>query len=264
MTSRWSVNETSISMLVASLRCLVVLCSSARKIGPISNTFSHPAAIIICLYSCGLWFRNASLSKYAIGKSSVPPSVAAATIFGVVIAVNPSWWKYWLMACITAERISKTAATRGRRTSRKRASSRVSSSTGTFSDTSSGSGVSARLMISIVSGTSSRPPGAFSMALTVPATRTTDSRETAFTAARTASETFFFGTVTWMMPVRSRTSTKARPPRSRTSWTQPQTSAEPVAGVTLLIGMRISILYLWAGEGNGVYGRAVCRNGSRS
>ena len=54
------------------------------------------------------------------------------------------------------------------------------------------------------SGTSSRPPGALSIALTGPLTRTTDSRETAFTAARTASETFFLGMVTWMMPVRSR------------------------------------------------------------
>jgi len=49
MTSLWSAYETSISMLVASLRCLVVLCSSARKIGPISYTFSKPPAIIICL-----------------------------------------------------------------------------------------------------------------------------------------------------------------------------------------------------------------------
>jgi len=88
-----------------------------------------------------------------MGKSSVPPSVAAATIFGVVMLIKPSLWRNSFTAKSAALLIWKTAATRGRRTSRNLASSRVSSSTPTFSETSSGSGVSARLMISKVSGT---------------------------------------------------------------------------------------------------------------
>ena len=128
---------------------------------------------------------------------------------------------------------------RGRRASRNRTSSRVSSSAGTFSATSSGSGVSARERISNELGTSSRPPGAFSVALISPVTMTTDSRETDRTASTTSGGTFFFGTVTCRIPVLSRRRTNVSPPRSRTSWTNPTHFARPSSGVTFPIGVRI-------------------------
>src|SRR5512136_862682 len=140
---------------------------------------------------------------------------------------------------ITTARMRKTAATRGLRRSRNRESSRVSSSAGTFSTTSRGRGDPAGAMISNRSGTISRPPGAFSMAFTVPPTRTTDSRERLESASITGAGAFFRFTVTWTMPVRSRTRQKVRPPRSRTSWTQPAISARPLPGVMDAMGLAI-------------------------
>jgi len=142
-------------------------------------------------------------------------------------------------AQVTAERMKKMARTRGFLTSRNRESILVSISAGTFSATSSGSGLSAMLMISSSSGTISRPPGAFSIAFTFPWTLTTDSLETLRTVSRISAGTFFFGMVTWMMPVRSRIRKNASPPRSRTSCTQPMISADSVSGVTARIGIRI-------------------------
>ena len=55
--------------------------------------------------------------------------------------------------------------------------------------------------------------------------------------------------VTWMIPVRSRIKKKARPPRSLTSWTQPQISACPLAGVTDCMGMRIIKSYTYGAQG---------------
>ena len=89
ITSMSSIKEASASIETASFKCLKVSCSSALKIWPISNTLSIPLDIIICLYNCGDWPKNASFSKYVIGKSSVPPSVAEATSFGVLISINP-------------------------------------------------------------------------------------------------------------------------------------------------------------------------------
>ena len=88
------------------------------------------------------------------------------------------------------------ALTAGFLKSRYLLSSLVSSSAGTFSETSSGSGAAALEMTLRVSGTSSRPPGAFSVALTSPVTSITDSRLTSLTASRTSGVTFFFGMVT--------------------------------------------------------------------
>ncbi len=135
--------------------------------------------------------------------------------------------------------MQKIARTRGFLTSRNLESILVSISAGTFSATSSGSGLSAMLIISSSSGTISRPPGALSIALTSPRTLTTDSRETSRTVSTTSAGTFFFGMVTWMMPVRSRIRKNASPPRSRTSCTQPMISADLDSGVTARIGKRI-------------------------
>jgi len=140
------------------------------------------------------------------------------------------------------------ALTRGLRASKNRLSSRVSSSAGTFSATSRGRGVAERLTISIASGMSSLPPGAFPSGLTVPVTLTTDSRDIARIVSAISGATFFFGTVTWIIPVLSRIKRKARPPRSRISCAHPITSAEGVSGVMVLIGTRI--LYPYSMSGN--------------
>ncbi|OQC68751.1 MAG: hypothetical protein BWX50_01154 [Euryarchaeota archaeon ADurb.Bin009] len=169
----------------------------------------------------------------------MPPSVAAATIFGVVMLMQPREARNSIAAQVTVERMKNMARTRGFLTSRNRESIRVSISAGTFSATSSGRGLSAMLMISSSSGTISRPPGAFSIALTLPRTLTTDSRETFLAVSRTSAGTFFFGMVTWMMPVRSRIRKNESPPRSRTSCTQPMISANSVLGVTARIGKRM-------------------------
>ncbi len=126
----------------------------------------------------------------------MPPSVAAATIFGVVMLMQPLEERNSVAAQITAERMKNIARTRGFLASRNRESRRVSRSAGTFSTTSSGSGLSARLMISSSSGTISRPPGALSIALTLPLTLTTDSLETFLATSRISAGTFFFGMVT--------------------------------------------------------------------
>ncbi len=131
--------------------------------------------------------------------------------------------------------MQKIARTRGFLASRNRESILVSSSAGTFSATSSGRGLSATLMTSRTSGTISRPPGAFSIALTFPWTLTTDSREMFRATSTTPSGTFFFGMVTWMMPVRSRIRKNVSPPRSRISCTQPIISADSDSGVTVRI-----------------------------
>ena len=115
----------------------------------------------------------------------------------------------------------------------------MSSSAGTFSTTSRGRGDSAGERISNRSGTISRPPGAFAMALTAPPIRTTDSRERRERASRTGAGAFFRFTVTWTMPVRSLTRQKVRPPRSRTSWTHPAISARSLSGVMEDIGLAI-------------------------
>ena len=54
--------------------------------------------------------------------------------------------------------------------------------------------------------------------------------------------------VTWIIPVRSRIKKKARPPRSLTSWTQPQISACSLAGVTDCMGMRM-MSYIYGVQG---------------
>ncbi len=178
IASCWSQNAPSKSIEVASLRCRGVLCSSARKIGPISKTRSTLEPAISCLNSCGLWFMKASSPKYVIGNSSVPPSVPVATIFGVLISVQSSSRNCSRAACWISARIAKIAWTSSLRRSSVRLSSRVESSASTFPDGSSGSSVSASATTSTASGVISTPVGARGSSSTAPVAEITLSRAT--------------------------------------------------------------------------------------
>ena len=96
-----------------------------------------------CLNNCGDWFRYAGVSKYCMGKRSVPPSVAVATIFGVWVSTKPSLIRCSLPYCRTFPRSLNIALTCALLKSKNLLSSLVSRPTLTVSVTPRGSGACA-------------------------------------------------------------------------------------------------------------------------
>lgn len=80
---------------------------------------------------------------------------------------------------------------------------------------STGGDFSEGAMTSRPSAWTSKPPGAFSLFTTLPRARTTDSCKGSLPPP---------GSTTCTTPLRSRTSAKRTPPRSRRQWSQPNTS----------------------------------------
>ena len=208
----------------------------ARNIGP-SQQLSRirPPSSSACRVLRALVQKHLSLSKYAMGKSSVRPRSLRRQYLGVVIADEILLIEE-VIDCMHRSASDGIPQRRGACARQGTVHSAGSSSAPTFSETSRGSGVSARLMIQKYRNNF---PAArwFSTAFTVPTIWTTDSRETFFAAASTASETFFFRMVTWIIPVLSGSKRMRVLQCSFPSWTDPQTSAWPVC-VTVNSGHR--------------------------
>src|SRR3989441_1159178 len=152
-----SIQDTSPSKEVNSVACRTVSDGSARNAGAISYTRSRPVDMSICLYSCGLWLRNARRPKYVVSNNVAPPSAPAPASFGVWTSMNPWLSSEERNAAATADRIRKIARRSGFRRSSARLSNRVSMSAPTLSAMGRGNGAAAGLRTSRDDATSSHP-----------------------------------------------------------------------------------------------------------
>ena len=131
-----------------------------------------------------------------IGKSSVPPSVADATSFGVLISMMSFSSKYWRTVFSMFAFILKIADTFAFLKSRNLEFSLVSISAFTFSVGSIGRGWLARFKILTSVGMISTPLGAFPASWAVPLIATTDSFLKDLKSSRIFASTFLLGAVT--------------------------------------------------------------------
>ena len=192
-------------------------CFSARNAGPISKTLSNPPRTASCLYSWGLCERYASVSKYFMGNRLVPPSAAAAMIFGELISWNPSVIRWSLPYWRTLLLSWNIALTCSLLRSRCLLSSRTSRPTLTSSVTPTGSGVSASANIApepTLTSNSAGGSGSPSATLggrffaTTPVTWIVDSLVADWIASNSPSSMLSLLRNAWIRPVPSRSMRK--------------------------------------------------------
>ena len=242
-------------------RCLVEVFGGVVLLGPEDRpdldrpSQIRPPSSSACR-AAGSGSKTPPCRNMRSGKSSVPPSVAAATIFGVVMLM-----KLFLVEEVVY-RMHRSAPDLEDRSDAGPAHVKepcikpgIEFCPDFLRDIKGKRGFGKADDLKEYREQVPCRPALFLRLLPCRRIRTTDSRETFFAAASTASDTFFFGMVTWMIPVLSRIKKNASPPRSLSSWTHPQTSAWPVSGVTDCMGIRIKIVVTIGGGDNGFYGR---------
>ena len=74
-------------MDIASAKCLFVLEGSALKIGAISKLFQNSWSIVLCTIG-GFELKMLPCYSKILETMQLPPSVAVAIIFGVLISIK--------------------------------------------------------------------------------------------------------------------------------------------------------------------------------